>query len=66
MSEIWRGLWFRARYRDILHRQSLDALGNHRRHFGLAVRDLLRAVPGHRAGVVGSDRSAWNDLTIGR
>src|ERR1035438_7969399 len=29
---------------DILHCQSFDTLGNHRRHFGLAVCDLLRTV----------------------
>ena len=31
-------------YRDILHCQPFDTLGNHPRHFGLAVRDLLRTV----------------------
>jgi len=46
-SEIRRGLWFRPRYRDILHRQPLDTLGNHPRYFGfgLAVCDLLCTVP---------------------
>src|SRR5258708_35039310 len=43
-SKIWRGLWFRPCYRNILHRQPFDTLGNHPRHFGLAVCDLLRTV----------------------
>jgi hypothetical protein len=38
------GLWFSPRYRDILHCQPLNIFGNHPRHFGLAVCDLLRAV----------------------
>ena len=43
-SKIRRGLWLRPCYRDILHCQPLDTLGNHPRHFGLAVCDLLRTV----------------------
>jgi hypothetical protein len=31
-------------YRNILHCQPFDTLGNHPRHFGLAVCDLLRTV----------------------
>jgi len=37
-------IWFGPCYRDILHCQPFDTLGNHPRHFGLAVRDLLRTV----------------------
>src|ERR1700693_2181018 len=43
-SKIRRGLWFRPCYRDILYRQPFDPLGNHSRHFGLAVCDLFRVV----------------------
>ena|ERR1700749_2326020 len=35
---------FHAGHSDILYCQPFDTLGNHPRHFGLAVCDLLRAV----------------------
>jgi len=57
-SEIRRQLWFSPCYRDILHRQPLDTLGNHPRHFGLAVCDLVRtfsvAIVGHARPWAGS------------
>jgi len=38
------GFWLGPGHCDILHCQPFDTLGNHRRHFGLAVCDLLRTV----------------------
>src|ERR1700726_4536251 len=43
-SKIRRRLWLRPCHRNILYCQPFDTLGNHRRHFRLAVCDLLRAV----------------------
>jgi hypothetical protein len=43
-SKIRRELWLRPCYRGIVHCQPFDTLGNHPRHFGMALRDLLRAV----------------------
>jgi hypothetical protein len=43
-SKIRRELWLRPCYRDILHCQPFDTLGNHPRHFRLAVCDLLRTI----------------------
>jgi hypothetical protein len=42
--KIQRRLWLGPRHRNILYRQPFDTLGNHPRHFGLVVCDLLRAV----------------------
>src|SRR3569623_1344676 len=43
-SKIRSGFWLRPCYRDIIHCQPFDPLGNHPWLFGLAVCDLLCAV----------------------
>jgi hypothetical protein len=43
-SKIWRELRLRPCDRDFIHCQPFDTLGDHPRHLGLAVCDLLRAV----------------------
>src|SRR5712672_1875462 len=42
--EIRRGFWLGAGDCDLLYQQPFDPVGDHPRHFWLALRDLCRAV----------------------